>query len=105
MAEQRVKKSLLSAVTVRYATEQKCSDEHACKAGRNETRKASPVEQTFRSGSEYARLDKSKRNVARQKQIIKFEPTTEGDKHDYPAEGTGWREAVETRGTAAWLVG
>src|ERR1700736_296681 len=103
MAEQRVKKGLLSTVTVRYATEQKCSDEHACKAGRDETRKPSPVEQTLCSGSEYARLDKSKRNVTRQKKIIKFKPATEGDERDHPAEVTGWRETVQARGNSDWF--
>src|SRR6202521_4383341 len=68
--EQRVKKSLLSTVTVRGhveqecfplpvtvrdPAEQQCSNEHASKTGRDETRKAGPVEQAFRSGSGYAR--------------------------------------------------
>ena len=103
VTEQRVKKGLLSTVTVRYPAEQQRSDEHACKAGRYETRKASPVEQTLRSGCEYPRLDKTKREVTRHKEIIKLEPATEGDECDHAAEVTGWREAVETRGNGDWL--
>src|ERR1700719_911579 len=101
--EQRVKKSLLSTVAVRDPAEQQCSDEHACKTGRDETRKAGPVEQTFRSGSEYARPDKTKRKVTHHKESIEFEPATKRDKRDQAAEVSGWRETVETRGNGDWL--
>src|SRR5260370_11089672 len=89
VTEQRVKKGPLSTVTVRDPAEQQCSDEHACKAGGDEARKAGPVDQTLRRGSENARLDKTKRDVTRHKEIIEFEPATEGDEHDQTPEVTG----------------